>query len=311
MKAATRLQLLALACALGSAPALADVQGQARLGNLRFTLFDLAPGDAVTPSLAWGVPHDPARPRWTGGVSIGYESYGADGSWGESDSHYVDATPGGPATVEHAPGTHASISAAYAHPTPLGQLLSLSLRNAPLPDANTRMVGDVYGEQLLFTLSPHTRVSLSIDLSAGADTRPLRSHDEFLRFSAGLSVIDYLDYAGLDTDSLVLETGTLPDMASGFDGTRSLTVDFSNDSGAARYASLSFSLASEAWATPLSAVPEPSSHAMLLAGAALFGWRRTRVQRRIDRPMVKATSGVRLLSPRENIASSCTSFDRR
>ena len=51
--------------------------------------------------------------------------------------------------------------------------------------------------------------------------------------------------------------------------------------------------------------------AMLLAGAALFGWRRTRVQRRIDRPMVKATSGVRLLSPRENIASSCTSFDRR
>ena len=310
MKTITRLQALALAGALASAPALADVQGEATLGNLRFTLIDLDPNDAVTPSLEWVLPGQ----GWgasNGYASVYYDASSTDWNWGEHYNRYVNPEPREPARIDYAPGAHVSLSAAYTHPDPLGQMLSLSVRNAPLANAYSSAQANVSAEQLAFWLSPNTRVSLSVDMSASASVEAQGTHAEYLGLLVAFGVADYLNYNDTDTINLRRQTGTGTGLAPGLDETGTLTVDFSNPYGTARQGSLQLSLGAEAWTSPVSPVPEPSSQAMLLAGAALFGWRRLRTQRRIDRPTVKATSGVRLLSPRDSIASSCTSFDRR
>ncbi|KFC71531.1 PEP-CTERM sorting domain-containing protein [Massilia sp. LC238] len=311
MKTDMRLQALAIACALASAPALADVQGQATLGNLRFTLIDLDPNDAVTPSLEWVLPQNQGWSGSNGYMSVMYDASSTDWSWGEYYNRYANPEARQPAQIDYAPGPHVSLSTAYAHPDPLGQLLSLSVETAPPAGAYTHLTADVRSEQLGFWLSPNTRVSLSVDMNGSAGAEEQDSHSEYLRLLLGFGVVDYLTYGNRDEIRVQRETGTAAGLAPGFAETGTLTVDFSNPYGYARWADLQLSLGAEAWASPISAVPEPSSHAMLLAGAALLGWRRARTQRRIDRPTVKATSGVRLLSPRDSIASSCTSFDRR
>lgn len=277
MKTVTRFKALALACTLCSGPALAEVQGEATLGNLRFTLFDLDPDDAVTPSLEWVLPQDQYWGASNGSIWVNYNATADDWSWGEYYDRYAYPKPGEPASIDYASGTHASLSAAYAHPDALGQMLSLSVRNSPLEEGQSGLQGTVHSEPLVFILSPNTRVSLSIDLSASASAQAQSSHDEYLRFLANFSVIDYLTYGG-DSDSIQLqrEISTREGMAPGFEETNTLTVDFSNPYGATRQGDLRVSLGAEAWTSPVSAVPEPSSQAMLLAGAVLLGWRRLR-----------------------------------
>jgi hypothetical protein len=41
---------------------------------------------------------------------------------------------------------------------------------------------------------------------------------------------------------------------------------------------VTFGLQSETWAKPLSAVPEPSTYGLLLAGLGVVGWRRSRLR---------------------------------
>lgn len=276
METVTRFKALALACTLCSGAALAEVQGEATLGNLRFTLFDLDPDDAVTPSLAWALPPGQNWGTSSGGLSAAYNAAADDWSWSENYNRYVTAKPRAPAAIDYAPGAHAALSAAYAHPDPLGQVLSLSMRNAPLAEGQSEFRADVYAEQLVFRLSPNTRVSLSVDLSASASTLAQRSHGEYLRLLVSFGVVDYLNYGDTDFINLQRESGTWPGMAPGFAETGTLTVDFSNPYGSERYGDLHLSIGAVASAWPVSAVPEPSTHAMLLAGAVLFGWRRLR-----------------------------------
>lgn len=292
---------LAMAGAMLGAPAMADVQGQASMSKLRFTLFDLDLTDSVTPSLEW---IDPGA--FGGALSVGYTA--SEGrKWSESYSQLIFLTDGEPTTIAHSPGSHAGIEVGHASPDPLGHRLWLSAHNGPLGATETAVRGFVTGQYLRFRLSPNTRVSLSLDFSAMATARPLASHEEYLQLYGTLHVSDAWDYDYGDADWRLLQVGFGYGAEAG--DTLTLTADYSNPYDWVREGEVEAGLSAEAWARPVSAVPEPSAWSMLLAGVALLG--RRRIQRRIDRPMVKAKSGVRLLSPRDSIASSCTSFDRR
>lgn len=263
---------LVLACVAWSGPAAANSQGQSTMGNLRFTLFDLDLTDSVTPSLLWSIPDAPSGVMSQAWLTVGYSV---------SDEHvrdsYLDARqalPGSPASLSFSPGPQASVETALAHPAPLGQLLSVraSISSGGQRDAFT--TGEVQSDLLGFTLSPNTRVAFTVDLDITAGTQALAGYDEEIYAHGAIYVNGHAPLGGSSSTATQLHTGTMPGSPLELDQTIGLSVDFSNATSNAGYGDVSFLLRSQARSWPVSAVPEPSSTVMLLAGFALFGWRR-------------------------------------
>lgn len=263
---------LVMAFAASSGPALADSRGQATVGNLRFTLFDLDLTDSVTPSLVWSIPGFPSGLMSPGSLTVGYTLNDA-----QVRDHYLDShisLPGSPARLSFSQGSHVSVEAALAHPDPLGQLLSVSTQIAPSGQRVVSTTGELYSDRLGFTLSPNTRVTFMADLSFTGGTQALADFDEQVDALGEIAVDGHAPFGDRITETALLQAGTLRGDPLALDQTISLSVDFNNAASSAAYGDVTLRLMSQAQYWPVSAVPEPSAYAMLLAGLALFGWRR-------------------------------------
>lgn len=272
MKIRTAMGMLVLATAAWSQPALAEITAQATLGNLRVTLYDLDLTDSVTPSLTWGNPGGQSYVLSQGSAWVRASSFDEDES--ELYNRSLIAEPTLPLDLSYSPGAHGAIRATYTHPEPLAQELALSSRSAPLGQGEAEIAGHVSGDFMLFTLSPNTRVSLSIDMDANASTRPSATHAEYYFVTGWLSIYDLSDSFIGDGGYVLFGAGTIEGTSLTMDETVTLTGNFSNTTSNANFGRVTFGLQSEAWAKPVSAVPEPSAYALLLAGLALVGWRR-------------------------------------
>lgn len=265
---------LALAGLSLTSTALADVQGQATLGNLRVTLFDLDLSDAITPSITFSLPDAGTYYYERGSLSMSYWGYASDYSFNESYDKSVRMSPGKPETLGFSSGSHAEIGATYSHSSPLGQSMSLSARLGADQQHYYGISASAQSNTMNLTVSPNTAAVFSMDLAFAGTTSALPSHSQYLYLNASMYTVDvngYL-YAGDDT---AMRIGSSAYDVLSMDDSDILSVAFSNTGDTERAGSLNFSMSLSAGLQPVSAVPEPSGYAMLLAGAALFGWRAT------------------------------------
>ncbi|WP_027866051.1 hypothetical protein [Massilia alkalitolerans] len=272
------MRALAVAGAVMSGQAMADVQAHATVGNLRVSLFDLDLTDAVTPSLVFSVPPTVYREPDPGRIVLHYQNFSTGSS--ESVTRHVTAVPGMPASLAYSHGDHAAVDATLGHPSPAPetQVLSVSTRLGPGGNVETQSSGRVYADDVEFTLSPNTRASFSIELAVNGSTTPSASHLQNLEAFATFLVGGH-DASDLAGDYALFGIGTYFDTPLAMDDTAVISVDFSNATGAERYGFLSFSAGATAWLTPVSAVPEAASWAMLPVGAILLGRRLQRTRR--------------------------------
>lgn len=248
---------------------MAEVEGQASMGQLRITLHDLDLTDSIAPSLEWVDPD-----YFNGVLTIGYTAtMGARRTDSYQERAYL--SDGEPVSISYPPGipAPAGIEVGHAAPEPLGHQLWLSARHTPLDQAQTSVSGFISGQSQYFRLSPNTRLSLSMDVSVLASARQVASHQEYLQLYGSLSLYDSRAYEHVDGDWRMLTLGSGVELQE-FDDTLTLTAQYDNAHDWGSTVRLETTLGVDAWAHPVSAVPEPSAYAMLLAGAALLAWRR-------------------------------------
>lgn len=266
------MRALAVAAALMSGQAMADVQAQATVGTLRVSLFDLDLTDAVTPSLVFSVPPTVYREPEPGRIVLHYTDTGT-GS-GESVTRYRNAVSGQDLALAYRHGEHAAVEAMLSHAGggPEAQALSASARLGAGGHVETFDSSRVFGDDVEFTLTPNTRASFSIELAATGSTTPSATHRQNIE-AFGTLLVGGHDASDLAGDYAIFGIGTQFDTPLAVDDTALISVDFSNTSDMERYGFLSYSAGVQAWLTPVSPVPEPASWAMLAFGAALLGGR--------------------------------------
>lgn len=279
----TGMRALALAGALASSHALADVQARASAGNLRVSLFDLDLTDSVTPSLVFSTPSHIGRVADPGRIILHYANRGVDSE--EGVTRHMRATPGMPASLAYSHGDHARVDAMLDHlgSAPQTQALSVSAWLGSGGHIETSASNRVFADDIVFTLSQNTRATFSIDLTLNGSTTASATHLQNIEAFATLLVGGH-DGTDLEGNYAIFGLGTYFDTPLALDETAVVSVDFSNASQAERYGFLSFSAGAEAFVTPVSAVPEPRSWAMLAFGAVLLGRRLRRTRPRRQRP---------------------------
>lgn len=265
------MRALAVAGAVMSGQAMADVQAQATVGTLRVSLFDLDLTDAVTPSLVFSVPPTVYREPDPGRIVLHYTDTGA-GS-GESVTRYRSAVRGQDLTLAYSHGDHAAVDAMLSHAGgPEAQALSASGRLGAGGHVETFTSSRVFGDDVEFTLTPNTRATFSIELAVTGATTPSATHRQNME-AFGTLLVGGHDATDLAGDYAIFGIGTQFDTPLAVDDTALISVDFSNTSATERYGFLSYSAGVQAWLTPVSPVPEPASWAMLPIGAILLGRR--------------------------------------
>jgi hypothetical protein len=172
--------------------------------------------------------------------------------------------------VAYAGQAHAGAEASTTHATALGQSLSGSLQLGANDEQTTfTLMALAYGGNWHFTLSPNTGVTFTADFTLDGTTTLLPSHDQSLYARAFLFAFDR-QRVMYYSDEGTMEVGTRAGVPLAIDDSDILSVSMNNPGPAASPGELSLNLRFSASLQPVSAVPEPSSWAMLLAGG-LFG----------------------------------------
>ena len=257
---------------LAAGAALAQSGAEARISNITLELTDLDLADGVTPSLSF------------------YEQVpGPTAGWGIYDEHTGALTgdtqtgngPLGSASVTESridlPHTRSDLSAGIAGESLAGKYLWASASMVDTVGANTSNAY-VQSGNVWFVLSPHTRVTLSAELSVRSSAGPSAG--------PGLYAIGYASAAlGLyasrenvwQSTPLYHNAVYSEDRGPGWDATYSLS--FSNASGDSADYAMGVNVSAMAYTSPVipAPVPEPASIAMLLAGLGLIT-ARTRIR---------------------------------
>ena len=268
--------MLMLALGLPAPPVLAQVQVDAQASGLRHTLTDLAPGDAVAPELRLSTVF---APEVRGGLRVFLWDFPH-----LHDDYQVMQGPG-KVVLEQEWGTAIRSRASFeAGGSPV---MAMSIGVQPHDQNIALMDVTVDGGWYGFSLSPHTSVSFAFDASLRLSMAP-ELPDSHWRGEAAAYLTLLADDPDTgyfsDGDQLVAWVGQSDHgpsrLQDGKDGL--LTVTYTNSSDAWVSGDLFHRLAASALvyndiAPP---VPEPSTWAMLVAGAALLGVLRRQGRRR-------------------------------
>jgi len=273
-----RYSILAALLAACAAPTLAQVTSGATLGGLNYTLFDLDLSDATTPSLVFSVP-DGVAPPHTG--RAGY-------TW----INYTERVDNRAVLMQHGSNTYNGISQTSSWDgrtgtgtvtlsgrggTGMDQELMRSLEVSESSLVQAQLTPYSWSDAIYFTLSPGSRVTFTATLDAWAEFDLADTHYGHAEVLGSLAIRNLLnvnnDYA---SDGRLFYGGTAPGGRPAFDENVLLSVSYENRGAAPVYAYAQIDLSGSAYTIPVSMVPEPSSWALLVAGAALLGWRGAR-----------------------------------
>jgi hypothetical protein len=267
------LTALALAGACAG-PALADVNAQASLGNLGYSVFDLAPGDATAPSLVFGVPA--GTPTW-------HQAFADTQYWvqGPRTNSLTAGTRSSDAVSMRSSfdRPHAALAATLTgRDTPLAPALAMQMQVTSNEENRIKASWNIWSDPIYLTLGAHTRMSFTASLDVFSDALSPGSHLTLFEVLGVLRFTDLFDpnnrqwsdaellFNGSETENgaSVLEQSTL----------LSLTLDNPNDTP--MYLDVQLELNGIGGTVPVSLVPEPAPLAMFAAGGLLLAARRRR-----------------------------------
>lgn len=257
--------LAAVICAGAAAwcaPAYADVDGKARLGNVGFVLADLDPNDGIAPALRF-IP-DFWEPS-SGWVNIVYREDTPNGIELVNDIVTRTGDDGNPLVIDYrwqAASSHASLTQ---RSDPLAQLLYVETH---LPAGNRwRHAGqDVDSDRIAFDLTPNTAVSFFGTLEVDGAASPDDYYSSFGVF-ARLEVSIELEENWIARVEDIAEFSTRASDLTLDDSARLFATYEHRGSGTTRgFADLTLA----GRASTLAAIPEPSQGAMLAGGALLL-----------------------------------------
>lgn len=151
----TLAALLCTGAAACSAPAFAEVDARAQLGNVGYMLADLDPDDGIAPALSF-------MPAWWGQYNgmpqVQYFEYSRSGSLLVNDGGGKADLQGKPLRMEYGWNGASTEAALGARLDPLEQQLSLAM-HLPLDERSRHASASVYADPIAFTLTPNTAVS--------------------------------------------------------------------------------------------------------------------------------------------------------
>jgi hypothetical protein len=255
---ATALSLQLLAGAAGAAT------GHITHGSLTWTLVDLDPADGIAPSLQFLPP--PPGPL---GAARAYVSAFAGGALHE-DNAVAGGTDALQAQLDYRPAAYSSARVdSRADPATLALTLDTV---ATLEPNGASATAWLHGGALPFVLSANTGVTFHSEvlLRGERGTEP-GIYDAWLASGTLTVTLDGLAPAqSVFSDYVSVTLSPSPGDPVAVDGTRVLTVDYSNRTAA----SMTGDVALQAiGTTAIAPVPEPGVLPMALAGLALVGWR--------------------------------------
>lgn len=285
MKFPMKAWLTAALFAFGGS-ALAASSASASLSNIRFTLTDLNPDDGIAPAMTWALGAHQQASTWA--ELVDYANYDPSTSQVLVSVNSSLGAPGAPTQVSLLPsGSTASAAANWT-----GGLVAADLNAAGSAGGRVQFLAS--GQQqgfFSFTLTPQTQLTITAIGSLNA---------QVTQGYLVTSVANSYGYAPWDTESAYADVQMMVStVATGVhgDGERqvaaahaSLTYDpisgdavYGGDSGSSIPLTLSyanagtqgtqlfFSSLTSAHGTSIAAVPEPDTHALMLAGMGLIG----------------------------------------
>lgn len=270
----TSLLLLVPLLAAGTlSPAQAATSASATASNITVTLIDLAPGDGIAPSLTWlpaEFEYGTSLISVTDLISAQYPYLPSEHAAAGAPVDRAVATPHGQSRVQSSGGELAALS--------LSARTGFDTVDTPVSDARANITSGGYA----FVLSPYTSVTFSADVDLrAASTDPLQDvRGEQARAQATLG-LTYHDNGALlagQWPSHDVITGPWNAQEKSEQMTMSVSAYTLEPDGGFFY----FETELKTQVSITSSVPEPSTWAMLLLGAALVpvAARRRPAQRR-------------------------------
>lgn len=248
----------------------ADVSGQARMGNIGFTLIDLDPNDGITPALT--MTH----------VGTRYENdYGYISASTPSGNYWEQFYP--PATPQPWEYSYNLNNVETAHVAVLGrddswkQSVEGEAHIVTSLSESRGLNTSIEGDQAHFTLTPNTAVAFYSTVQIEASVTPPQQRQDWFDIFAlfWLAIEDPKQPDGLLGVDLDLQDFRL-ESARGFSETRDsldlVQTSWLNRTDQQQAGWVSMEMWMYAGSGTLDPVPEPAHYAMLLAGLALVGW---------------------------------------
>ncbi|MES2902221.1 MAG: PEP-CTERM sorting domain-containing protein [Pseudomonadota bacterium] len=256
---------------LSAAPARAQSSAEAGISNIIIQLSDLDPADGIAPSLTYY--------NFQFGPIAGWEIYDEHARDLRGDTNTA-STPLAPVSISHSrnelPHLRSELAAGIRGATLADTSLFASASTVDTIGANTSSAY-LQSQNVWFALSPHTRVTLTADLSVRSSAGPIAG--------PGLHAVAYASAAMalFSWSENVSQTAQLyhnavfgENRGPGWDRTYSVSVSNNSASGSDYVMGMSVNARTYTSTVIPAPVPEPASMLMLLAGLGILAIHRRR-----------------------------------